>query len=179
MHTIAQYSRIIASWLASFVQSEWKPEYYPIEIHKQEGVPPEATWHARVLNWPGPGGLGTTKAEARTALLKNLREIALKRLQEGKSMPRPGTGLPIEFAGTSRVLKDPALLEDFIIHVLGFAPNDPVFISDESSISDFGDDDRITEIRRNIEEYYGIPITESEPVLIADVLERVREKKKA
>ncbi len=179
MYTIAEYSRIIVSWLASFVRSEWKPEYYPIEIRKQEGVPLEARWYARVLNWPGPGGLGTTKDEARTALLKNLREIALKRLQDGKSMPRPGTGLPIEFASTARVLKDPALLEDFIIHILGFAPSDPVFISDESSISDFGNDDRITQIRRQIEEYYGILVTEPEPVLIADVLDRVRERKNA
>lgn len=178
MYTMVQYSRIIASWLASFVRSEWKLEYYPIDIRKQEGVPPEARWCAYVLNWLGPVGLGTTKDEARTALLKNLQEIAFKRLQDGKSMPRPGTGLPIEFTSTDRVLTDPALLEDFIINVLGFAPSDPIFISDESSISDFGDDDRTTEIRRQIEEYYGILITEPEPVLIADVLDRVRESKK-
>jgi hypothetical protein len=178
-YTIAQYSRIIIAWLASFVRSEWKPESYPIEIRTQDGVPPEAKWCARVLNWPGSIGLGPTKTEARAALLKRLREIAVKRQQEEKSMPRPGTGLPLEFASTTRVSREPALLEDFIMHVLGFTHRDPVFISDESSISDFGDDDRITEIRNKIEEHYGISITESEPVFIADVLERVREKNKA
>jgi hypothetical protein len=91
-------------------------------------------------------------------------------------MPRPGTGLPIEFASTTRVLKDPALLEDFIINILGFTHSDPVFISDESSINDFGDDDRIIEIRRKIKEHYGIIIKESEPLFIADLLDRVREK---
>lgn len=175
-YTIAQYFRIMNAWLASFVRSEWKPESYPIEIRTQDGVPPEAKWCARVLNWPVLTGLGSTKNEAHTALLKSLREIALKRCQEGKSMPRPGTGLPLEFASTTRVLSEPALLEDFIIHVLGFTQSDPVFISDESSIGDFGDDDRITEIRRKIEEYYGIVISEPEPVFIADVLDRVREK---
>lgn len=179
MFTIAQYSRIVVAWLASFVRPEWKAEHYPIEIRAQEGVPPEARWYARVLNWPGPVGLGTTKDEARTALLANVREIATKRRQDRKPMPRPGTGLPIEFASTARVQADPALLEDFIVHVLGFGPNDPVFTSDESSISDFGDDDRIGEIRRRVEERYGIVITEPEPVLIADVLDRVRKGKKA
>jgi hypothetical protein len=93
-------------------------------------------------------------------------------------MPRPGTGLPIEFGSTARVQADLALLEDFVINVLGFGPSDPVFISDESSISDFGGDERVAEIRRVIEEHYGVVITEPEPVLIADVLERVHNGKR-
>lgn len=179
MYTLEQYSRIIVSWLASFVRSEWKPEHYPIEVRAQKGVPPEAMWYARVLNWPGPTGLAATQNEARAALLANLQEIATKRLGDGKRMPRPGTGLPIEFASTDRVHADPDLLEDFITRVLGFGPGDPVFISDESSISDFGDDDRIAEIRRRITEQYGVIIAEPEPVLIADVLDRVRNGQKA
>jgi hypothetical protein len=161
------------------MRPEWKAEHYPIEVRAQEGAPPEARWFARVLNWPGPVGLGTTKGEARTALLANVREIGTKRLHDGKPMPRPGTGLPIEFASTARVQADPALLEDFIVHVLGFGPNDPVFVSDESSISDFGEEDRIGEIRQRVEERYGIDITDPEPVLIADVFDRVRNGKKA
>jgi hypothetical protein len=173
---ITQHYRIIVSWLTSFVQREWKPEYYPIDIRAQKNVPPESKWFARVLNWPGPAGLETTKEEARVALLNNLREIAQRRRQEGKSMPRPGTGLPIEFASTTRVMSDPDLLEDFIIHVLGYSLSDPIFISDESTISDFGDNERITEIRQKIESHYGYHIEELEPVLIADVLDRVRNK---
>jgi hypothetical protein len=178
-YTIVQYSQIIIAWLASFVRSEWKPESYPMVIRTQDGLPPEAKWCARVLNWPGPIGLGQTKSEAQAALQERLREIAVKRKQERKSMPRPGTRLPLEFASTTRVLSDLALLEDFITHVLGFTHSDPVFISDESSISDFGDDDRITDICKKIEEHYGISITESEPVFIADVLDRVRKQNKA
>jgi hypothetical protein len=176
MAMITQYCRIIVSWLTSFVRGKWKPEYYPIEIHTQDDVPSEAKWYARVLNWPGPTGLGKTKEEAHIALLNNLREIAQRRHQEGKSMPRPGTGLPIEFASTTRVMNDPDLLEDFIIHILGFSLNDPLFISDESTINDFGDDERIIEIRQKIELRYGYHLEELEPVLIADVLDRVRNK---
>ena len=54
-----------------------------------------------------------------------------------------------------------------------------MFISDESSISDFGNDDRIAEIRRRIAERYGVVIAEPEPVLIADELDRLREGEKA
>jgi hypothetical protein len=46
------------------------------------------------------------------------------------TMPRPGTGLPIETASTARIEADPALLSEFIIKVLGFGADDPVFISD-------------------------------------------------
>lgn len=95
-------------------------------------------------------------------------------LKSGRHTPRPGTGQSIEFASTTRVNADPGLLDDFIVHVLGFGPGDPVFISDESCICDFGDDSRIAEIRERISKHYGFLITQPEPVLIADVLDRVR-----
>ncbi|MBK6942074.1 MAG: hypothetical protein IPH13_17990 [Planctomycetes bacterium] len=140
MNTLSQQLRIATSWLASFLRSEWRPEHYPMAVREQAGVPDEARWCARVLNWPGPVGLGPTKVDAYAALETNLCAIATKRRAEGKPMPRPGTGLPIEFASTMRVDADPGLLTEFITKALGFGPDDPVFISDESSICDFGDD---------------------------------------
>jgi len=91
-------------------------------------------------------------------------------------MPRPGTRVPIEFATATRVQSDPELLADFIINVLGFQPGAPVFISDVSAISDFGDEGRVAEIRSRIGEHYGVYVTEAEPVLVADVLDRIREQ---
>jgi hypothetical protein len=87
--------------------------------------------------------------------------------------------LPIEFASTTRVEADPALLTEFITRALGFGPNDPVFISDESSICDFGDDERVLEIRANIREHFGVAVDQPEPVRIADVLDAIREKHEA
>jgi len=89
-------------------------------------------------------------------------------------MPRPGSYVPIEFASTDRVDFDPQLRDDFISNVLGFSREDPVFISDQSSICDFGDDERIQEIRTKIREIYGVEITKPEPVYIADVFDSIR-----
>ena len=178
MDTLSQQLRIAKSWLASFLRSEWRPEHYPMAVREQVGVPEESRWCARVLNWPGPVGLGPTKQQAHAALETNLRAIGAKRRAEGKRMPRPGTGLPIEFASTARVEADSTLLTEFITQALGFGPDDPVFISDESSICDFGDDERVLEIRANIREHFGVAVDQPEPVRIADVLEAIRRTRK-
>ena len=118
MFTIAQRIKIVSSWLLSHFRGAPAPEHYPIAARKQDGVPAESTWFAYVLNWPGPCGLGATEAQAREALLKNLRQIAAVRWSNGQQMPRPGTGLPIEFASAERVNRDPALLDEFIVNAL-------------------------------------------------------------
>lgn len=179
MNTLSQRLQIAKGWLASFLRREWSPKDYPMYVREQVGVPDEARWCARVLNWPGPVGLGATIQEARAALETNLHAIEAKRRADGKPMPRPGTGLPIEFASTARVSADPALLDEFICKALGFTPGDPVFISDESSICDFGDDERVSEIRANIREHFGVAVDQPEPVRIADLLERIRRRHEA
>jgi hypothetical protein len=179
MNTLSQKLRIAKSWLASFLRSEWRPEHYPMTVREQVGVPDEARWCARVLNWPGPVGLGPTEQQALAALEANLHAIATKRQAEGKPMPRPGTGLPIQFASTAKVSADLALLSEFTMKALGFRPDDPVFISDESSICDFGDDERVVEIRANIREHFGVTVDQPEPVRIADVLEAIRRRHEA
>jgi len=92
-------------------------------------------------------------------------------------MPRPGTGLPIEFSSSARIEADPALLSEFIIKVLGFGADDPVFISDESCLCDFGDEEVIDGIRANIQEHFGLTMDQPEPVVIADVLEAIRKRR--
>jgi len=179
MNTLMEQLQIAKSWLASLFRSEWRPEHYPVAVREQVAVPEEDRWCARVLNWPGPVGLGPTKRQARAALEANLRAIAAVRLAEGTSMPRPGTGLPIEFASTARVEADPALLSHFITKALELGPDEPLFISDESSICDFGDDERVREIRANIREHFGVEVDRPEPVRIADVLEAIRGKHEA
>ena len=179
MNRLLQRLRIAMSWSASFLRDEWRPEHYPMHVREQVGVPAEARWCARVLNWPGPLGLGPTREAALAALEANLNTIATKRRADGKPMPRPGTGLPIQFASTARVTADPALLTEFITKALGFKPSDPVFISDESSIGDFGENERVSEIRSNIREHFGVTVDQPEPVRIADVLERIRGRHEA
>lgn len=179
MNSLPNRLQIAKSWLASFFRRDWRPEHYPMHMREQVGVPDDARWCAVVLNWPGPVGLGPTRNAARAALAANLHAISTRRAAEGKTMPRPGTGLPIEFASTARVDTDPELLDEFIVKVLGFRTDDPVFISDESSIDDFGDTERVAAIRDNIREHFGLAIYEEEPVCIADVLEQIRRTREA
>jgi len=176
MHSISQRLLIATKWLASFLHPQWLPHHYPISVRAQSGAGPEAAWFARVLNWPGPTGLGATDVEARAALATNLVQIQNARRSNGQQMPRPGARVQIEFASTSRVEARPEILDDFIVNVLGFSLSDPVFISDESSIEDFGDSEEISRIRSRIQEHYGIAIDERGPNFIADILEKARAK---
>jgi len=174
MYSIAERFLIARKWLLSFLRDDWHPVDYPIQIRRQRGAPREASWSARVLTWPGPIGLGESKEQALSSLHADLERIQDYRRQDNMTMPRPGAEVPIEFAKADRVRADPRLLDDFIEHILGFGPSDPVFISDLSTLADFGDDERVSQIRKKILERYGVEIAEPEPVLIADVLERAR-----
>jgi hypothetical protein len=84
--------------------------------------------------------------------------------------------LPIETASTARIEADPALLSEFITKALGFGADDPVFISDESCLCDFGDDEVVDGIRANIQEHFGQTIDQPEPVVIAVDLEAIRQR---
>jgi hypothetical protein len=48
-----------------------------------------------------------------------------------------------------------------------------------SVIGDFGDDERVAEIRSNIRVHFGVTVDGPEPVFIADVLERIRGRHEA
>lgn len=174
MNTLSQRWRVAQAWLLSFVRREWQPEHYPIEVREQKDVPANLKWFARVLNWPGPSGLGQTAEDARAALLKALHEIAATRWSRREAMPRPGTKVPIGFASAARVTEDPELLDDFIIRALGFKAGDPVFISDLTSIDDFGDEDESARIRDRIRLHYGVEVNEQDSMAVADILVRIR-----
>ena len=174
MYTPSQRWRIARSWLLSFLRSDRLPEHYPIDIREQSGVPLESTWFAHVLNWPGPSGLGSTKQLARQALLRTLQEIAAERWSRGEAMPRPGSFVPVEFASAERVNADPELLEEFIVKALGFNAGDPVFISDQTSIEDFGDELEVELIRTRIHQHFGVAVPAAGPTSVADLLVRIR-----
>ncbi len=128
---------------------------------------------AQILNWPGPIGLGPTRKEAYDTLAQDLEGIRKHREQ----MPRPGSHVPIEFASTDRVNSDEKLLNDFIERVLGFTRSDAVFISDESSLDEFGDEAKVAELLQRIKDVYGVEVTDIASGAIADILERIRKRR--
>jgi hypothetical protein len=79
----------------------------------------------------------------------------------------------VEFASTARVLAHPELHDDFIKRVLGFRRDDPVFISDESTLGHFGDAEHVAVLRQRIRAIYGVDAGRPPDALICDILERI------
>jgi len=75
-----------------------------------------------------------------------------------------------------RVSADPNLHDDFIIRVLGFAPGSPVFISDQSSLSDFGDETYAAQLQKKISDIYGVDVSDLKEGLLCDILERIQKR---
>jgi len=174
MYTVRERTLIVLKWLASFSRSEWRLCDYPVRARPNGvGAMPSQEWIAQILNWPGPGGTGVSKEGAITNLGENLEGIRAHRRANGQKMPRPGSRVPVEFAPTDRVLADPALHDDFIIRILGFAPGSPVFISDQSSLSDFGDESYVATLRTKIADVYGIDVSDLKGGLLCEILERI------
>lgn len=173
MKTLPDLLLIAWKWTLSFRTRSWDPADYPIRARRQGGVSAEAGWFARVLNWPGPVGLGATRHEARSALLANLTDIRSYREQHNEAMPRPGASVPIQFASNERVAAHPALLADFIEHVLGFSPSAPVFVSDLSSLGDFDSAVSLEAIQQRIHERYHFSDDLHASTTVAAVLERI------
>lgn len=177
MYSFTERTQIALKWLASFTKTQWRFPDYPRRVRQNKVEDPAIAWMAQFLNWPGPVGLGASPAEALTKLETMFEEIRLARERNGELLPRPGTAEPIRFASSDRVTASPALLEDFVVRILGFGPNDPVFISDESSLLDFGSEDGDVErycglIRSN----YGVEVSDLKWLVIADILERIRQR---
>ncbi len=174
MYTIRERTQIVWNWLLSFTKSQWKIVDYPVRVRKNGDTPePDIAFCAQILNWPGPIGLGPTGKEAYNSLAQDLEEIRKHR----ERMSRPGSHVPIEFASTDRVSSDEELLNDFIEQILGFTRSDPVFISDESTLDEFGDETRLAELRRRIKDVYGVEVTDIAGGNIADILELIGKRR--
>ena len=112
-----------------------------------------------------------------TKLEAALDEIRLAREKDGKPLPRPGPAVPIEFATSGRVSTNPALLDDFLEEVLGFGPDDWVFVSDKSSLFDFGSDEDIERYCGLVRSRYGVDVSDLKALVLADILERISTKR--
>jgi hypothetical protein len=177
MCSVREKALMASKWIASFFRRDWKLADYPVRVRANgKDAAPDQQWLAQVLNWPGPVGVGATKEEALAALGKDIEGIRNYRRTNQEKMPRPGTKVPIQFAPTTRVSADIELHDDFIIRVLGFVPGSPVFISDESVLRDFGDENNIAEYQKRIREIYGIDVSDLKSGLLCEIFERIQKR---
>src|SRR5262245_44592457 len=113
-------------------------------------------------------GHGETEREALTDLEAKFKA----RKARGEAIPRPGTGLPIEFAMSIRVQRHERLARDFFQKVLGLNYGE-CFISNESSLWDFHDGEDNTELCAKIRTMYGVDVSDIEGGKLADIFDRL------
>ncbi len=154
---------------------EWTMEDYPIRVWLQPVTEPSdksrlqtLRWTASVINWPGMSG----SAKSRLGALEELRKNFDRFKATKPGLPRPGTKVPVEFATRERVGKHSDLAKDFVKRVLDL---EWAWISDESSLWDFHDDETNESLTDKIRRIYGVDVSDISSGNLADIFDRIQE----
>jgi hypothetical protein len=170
---LAWQSRAAWALLASLFKREWRIDDYPVRVslqpttaclHKSRLKP--LPWTASVINWPGMAGSANSRAEAFDELRKNFDRYKATEPR----LPRPGTRVPVQFAVRVRVDQHSELAKDFIKRVLDL---EWAWISDESSLWDFHDDETNESLNDKILYVYGVEVTDISSGNLADIFDRI------
>lgn len=160
--------------LLSYTKSNWTIEDYPVRYKKQADKPEVCNlgelkvWSLQVINWWTMGGLGNTKDEA----YENFK-INFKNYLEYNKAPRPGTAVPLSFADTGQIDELVDVAADFFEKILDLNYYE-CFISDESSLIDFGRDDN--EILSKVNSTYNMNLMELGDGNIVRLLKLIKDK---
>jgi hypothetical protein len=164
----------------SFAKRDWDFGDYPVVIREQEIDPKydgtrfqQYRYNAFIVGWGLPGA-GNNKSEALEALRKRFATAKVERRKVGKSLPRPGTRDPIQFASQERVSSHPELAEDFVHRVFGLKW---AWISDESSLWDFHRDETNDSLIAKIKELYDVDVSDIQSGKLSEILDRIATKK--
>jgi hypothetical protein len=157
----------------SIFNRDWTTDHYPIRLRFHPPLEPVKssgrkyfTWSTVVINWPGMMGAGNTKQEA----LADLRKICENFNASGRTPPRPGVRVPIEFASSSRLDMHAESRADFTRRVLELPW---AFLSDESSLTDFHEDETNDVLVEKIRTVYGVDVSDIPDGNLADIFERI------
>ena len=162
---------------ASTLKRDWTIDDYPINIRFQ-GVPEPALasrlkpipWTASVINWPAMSGNGNTKIGALEGLRRNFERFKAA----NSELPRPGTKVPIGFAIRNRVDQHSELANDFIQRILELKW---AWISDESTLGDFHDEETNERLLEKIRRDYGVDVSDISSGNLADIFDRIAKKR--
>jgi hypothetical protein len=150
--------KVFLKKLLSYTKTKWDIDDYPLRYRKQTDTKGEYNigelkpWVVQVVNWWTMTGLGNTKQEAFQHLKSNFKSYL-----EYNPAPRPGTSVPLSFVDTSHVDDLEDVASDFFEKILDLDYYE-CFISDESSLTDFGKDDE--ETLQKINATYGLGLTD-------------------
>jgi len=152
---LSQFISCYFKYLLSYTKKEWAIDDFPLRYNGKNNVDstdPNQAWSVQVIKWPTMIGVGPTKAAA----YKNLEENFKLYGAANETLPRPGKEVPISFANTDQIFQLEDVAEDFFPAILGYDFHG-VFVSDESSVFDFGEDE--TETISAINSRYGLQLT--------------------
>jgi hypothetical protein len=173
LENIAWQARAFWALLASAFKREWTMEDYPTRVWLQPVSDPSHNsrlkpllWTADVINWPGMSASANSRLEAVAELRKKFDRFKATR----PSLPRPGTKVPIEFAASERVSQHSELGKDFVKRVLGV---DWAWISDESSLWDFHENETNQNLTDKIRNIYGVDVSDISSGNLADIFDRI------
>ena len=170
-------------YILSFFKRNWTLQDYPVIVkpvsefpwlHSKDLDDEKASWVAMIEGMHF-FSTGQTKAEALAKL-----EGSFQNYKENKAkMPRPGVQTPIEQYSTEKLDANKDLVEDFMQSIIGLSPG-AYFISDRSNLHDFLLMEEEMDIRiyqRKIALVYKADVTDIEDGNLAQILQRIREKK--
>lgn len=166
-------------YLLSFTKDEWQLSDYPIRFLHFKPSPDDLPqqrfklmiWSTQIINWWQMDGLGGTKEEAYADLEAKFNKLK----NDGERLPRPGTGLPIEFAAREQVSRHDDIAEDFFKRVLDKDYRD-CWISDESSLWDFHTEESNEHLHKKIWEAYRVDVSNIENGNLVKIFERIENR---
>jgi hypothetical protein len=170
-----KFSHRARAWLAyilSFFKKNWQLRDYPIRYMPQTTTGPDRPERLRVLPWRADilcwylAGSGNTRDEAYADL--ESRFAAASKIRT--SMPRPGKSVPIAFASDEKISAHPDLREDFVNKVLELKW---AFLSDESALWDFHEENDNAVLIQKIGHVYGVDVSHITSGNVAEILEEI------
>lgn len=163
---LALYKRLL-----SYTKTKWDLDDYPLR-YKNQADPNDKElkpWVVQVINWWTLTGLGDTKEEAYKMLKESFENYKIY----NDTLPRPGCIVPLEYADTAMVDNLENVAVDFFDKILGYNYYE-CFISDESSLIDFGQDN--DETLQKINETYDLNLKQIVDGNIVRIMTLINEK---
>lgn len=159
----------VFKYLISFFTTNWTFEHYPLLTWINENAgEPKVQFGAGFSGWHGLVGHGSTKKQAVAELRNHFEQFKLH-----NKLPRPGTSKPLEFATTDRIDAHEEIAVEFFKKILKMNYYD-CFISDLSSLHDFGED--FGELEIKILENYGLTKNEIGEGFFVDIFDQIEKR---
>jgi hypothetical protein len=180
--TLSRQNRARLAWVKSFFKLRWRFDDHPLDYIDQgecnRSLPERLQhkrWRADLVNWYEMSGTGETKE---AAFEDSKQKFAARETSEEK-MCRPGTGPGSSFPETPKIVfpenqridNYPELRDGFISRVLEL---EWAWVTDESSLWDFHENETNDEYYSRIFEIYGVDVSDIEGAKLTLILEKIR-----